>query len=231
MNRTQQTGTGALILLAVALLPMSCARPTKQTADELKARKQALREPLQIYKDWTEKTFASLLRSDQIARMTGDSRDEFERKCLDSASSKANKEYYFAICALGDLRSKQAVKPLLALAADERERDNRDRWMAVRALGMIGDKSVTPQLIHLVYHYNMNTRFWAQISLFELTGQGFGVDLKAWAEWYNKTHPKGARCSTRKIKWTSNTEWGDPAVQRESDRKFIESRRPEGKQK
>ena len=54
-----------------------------------------------------------------------------------------------------------------------------DRHTACRALGMLGDSSVVPELVHLTYHYNWNTRQWAQISLVRLTGQNFGRDVAA----------------------------------------------------
>jgi len=42
-----------------------------------------------------------------------------------------------------------------------------------------------PELIPLVYHFNFNTRWAAQISLVQLTGQNFGNDANAWGDWYN----------------------------------------------
>jgi hypothetical protein len=58
--------------------------------------------------------------------------------------------------------------------------------MCVRALGLIGDKAAVPDLIHLVYHGNVNTRWWAQISLVRITGQNFGGDWNAWGKWWNE---------------------------------------------
>ena len=60
--------------------------------------------------------------------------------------------------------------------------------MSVRALGLLGDRQSVPELIHLVYHYNLDTRWWAQISLVRLTGQNFGKDWQAWGEWWNSQH-------------------------------------------
>jgi hypothetical protein len=59
--------------------------------------------------------------------------------------------------------------------------------MAVRALGMLGDKSSIPELIHLVYHGNTNTRWWAQIALVRLTGKNFGRDWEGWGKWWNSS--------------------------------------------
>jgi hypothetical protein len=119
------------------------------------------------------------------------------------------------------------VKPLLAIATDRKEKDNRDRWMAVRALGMIGDISAVPELIPLVYHYNSNTRFWAQISLCRLTGVNYGVDWQQWAVWWNKNKPESMPvfAYVNPVTWTTKpewAEWADPKKQVESDRNLID---------
>ncbi|MCX5758054.1 MAG: HEAT repeat domain-containing protein, partial [Candidatus Hydrogenedentes bacterium] len=70
--------------------------------------------------------------------------------------------------------------------------DNRTKWMAVAALGRLGDKSAVPVLIPLIDHYNTNVRLWARGSLVRLTGQNFGADKKAWADWANAAGPQTA---------------------------------------
>ncbi len=77
---------------------------------------------------------------------------------LDSPSESGR---MLAIHALTALRSKKAVPGILKIAADRKEKDNADREFACRALGIIGDLSVVPDLVHLTYHYNRDTRFWA----------------------------------------------------------------------
>jgi beta-lactamase regulating signal transducer with metallopeptidase domain len=84
------------------------------------------------------------------------------------------------------LGSKKAIPGILQIAADRKEKDNWDRHTAVRALGMLGDTSVVPELVHLTYHYNWNVRQWAQIALVRLTGQNFGHDVAAWKQWWDK---------------------------------------------
>ena len=84
------------------------------------------------------------------------------------------------------LGSKRAVAPILQIAAERKEKDNWDRHIACRALGMLGDRSVVPELVHLTYHFNWNTRQWAQISLVRLTGENFGHDVAAWKSWWEK---------------------------------------------
>ena len=114
----------------------------------------------------------------------------------------------------------KAVGPLLQIATDEREKNNRDRWMATRALGLLGDRSVVPKLIHLVYFPNPNTRWWAQIALVGLTGQNFGTDWVGWGRWWNgqKGEPP---FDPKRITWGSNPEWTEPKALEESDRKFL----------
>jgi hypothetical protein len=96
--------------------------------------------------------------------------------------------YCRAISTLAALHSASALPTLRELAFGRWEGNNRDRWLAVRALGIIGDKSVVPEMIHLLYHRNLDTRWWAQISLVELTGQNFGKDWNAWGNRWNSQH-------------------------------------------
>jgi hypothetical protein len=74
--------------------------------------------------------------------------------------------------------------------------------MAVRAIGLLGDKPSVPELINLVYHGNTNTRWWAQISLVRLTGQNFGSDWNAWGKWWNESGGQPA-WKPEIIKWWS----------------------------
>lgn len=132
-----------------------------------------------------------------------------------------------------DEYSTNTLPSLREMAFDRRKKDNHGRWLSVRALGLLGDKQSVPKMIHLLYHYNVNTRWWAQISLVRLTGQNFGQDWKAWGNWWNSRniappfHPEI-------IRWSKNQ--AEPselaASLAESDRKFLEglkdnARRPE----
>ena len=112
-------------------------------------------------------------------------RADLERRSIETLKGPRSDEYYQAINSLAVLRSTNALPALREIAFDRREKDNRGRWMAVRALGIIGDRSVVPDMIHLLYHYNVDTRWWAQISLVRLTGQNFGKDWNAWGNWWN----------------------------------------------
>ncbi len=118
-------------------------------------------------------------------------RADLERRLIDTLRGPHTTEFYQAINTLAALRSTNAL-PLLREMAFEHvdkilrsEISNRRRWMATRALGNIGDKTVVPELIHLLYHNHAYVRWWAQISLVQLTGQNFGRDWKAWGDWWN----------------------------------------------
>ena len=148
--------------------------------------------------------FTSLLNDDQRAVLAGTDqrfhsffdertfdgwsdaeRATLERKLIDSLKGPQSQEYYQAINTLAALRSTNALPALRAIAFDRAEKDNRDRWMATRALGIMADRKSVPDLIHLLYHMNANTRWWAQISLVRMTGTNFGTDWNAWGKWWN----------------------------------------------
>lgn len=177
--------------------------------------------------EWTERVFR-----DAFDARTFDQWPEAQRSTLETRLLAAlvrgpyGEDYYRAINSLGALRSPKALAPLLALAADRGEKDNRDRWMAVRALGLIGDKKAAPELIHLLYHYNANTRWWAQISLVRLTGVNFGKDWRAWGKWWNDQGGQPA-FKPELVRWPDDPQWADPArLERnvaEADRDFLDS--------
>ena len=113
-------------------------------------------------------SFASGMRgpSDCRTRRSGSARRRekaaAEDKFIEQLSSDEEKERVEAIDALVGLGSKKAVPAILQIAADRKEKNNWDRHTACRALGMLGDSSVVPELVHLTYHYNWNTRQWAR---------------------------------------------------------------------
>ena len=143
---------------------------------------------------------------------------------IDSLNRPRSPEYYQAINTLAALRSTSALPKLRAIAFERVDRNNRDRWMAIRALGLIGDKSVVPELIHLVYHGNVNTRWWAQISLVRLTGQNFAKDWNAWGKWWNGENGQPPY-KPEIIRWWNGQAEPDKLAESlaEGDRKFFES--------
>jgi hypothetical protein len=147
-----------------------------------------------------------------------------EQRWLKQLSSQSESGRMLAIHALTAMRSKKAVPGILKIAADRKEKDNADREFACRALGIIGDLSVVPDLVHLTYHYNRDTRFWAQISLVRLTGENFGRDVAAWRRWWEK---RGGRppIAEKPIAWATSPEairLADPKEMEADDRKMLD---------
>jgi hypothetical protein len=156
-------------------------------------------------------------------------RAALERRLIDTLKGPHTTEYYQAINSLAVLRSTNALPALREIAFDRREKDNRDRWMAVRTLGLLGDKQSVAEMIHLLYHYNVNTRWWAQISLVRLTGQNFGKDWKAWGNWWN-SHDGQPPFNPEIIRWSSHQAEPNKLADSldESDRRFLLNLRSRG---
>jgi len=135
---------------------------------------------------WTDRQFRSFFDARTFDGWSAEERANLEKRLIDALSGPRSRDYYQAIGSLAALRSTNALPKLREIAFDRADKDCRDRWMAIRALGIIGDKTAVPELAHLVYHGNTNTRWWAQISLVRLTGQNFAGDWKAWGDWWNQ---------------------------------------------
>ena len=121
------------------------------------------------------------------------------------------------------LGSKKAIPGILQIAADRKEKNNWDRHTATRALGMLGDSSVVPELVHLTYHYNWNVRQWAQIALVRFTGQNFGRDVAAWRQWWDR-HGGKPPISEQLVQWATSPrmlQYADPKVQEDHDRQWV----------
>ena len=161
--------------------------------------------------EWTTRQFRSFFDNRTFAGWSKAERDALEAKALDALNGPHSREYYQAINTLGALRSTNGFKQLLAIATDRTDKDNRDRWMAIRALGLFGDKSIVPELIPLVYHGNVNTRWWAQISLVRLTGTNFGGDWRGWGTWWNARDGKPAFTTNDFVRWVKQPGWETPA--------------------
>ncbi len=186
-----------------------------------------LTEAQRIYCQWDAKTLGVPAPARWNALSAGE-RAAAENKFFKQLSSDQEDERVEAIDALVALGSKRAVRPILQIAAERKEKDNWDRETACRALGMLGDRSVVPELVHLTYHFNWNTRQWAQISLVRLTGQNFGHDVAAWKSWWEKQGGEPP-ISTEKVTWATSKRLlsmlkgaEDPEKQDEMDRQTIE---------
>jgi|GEM_PF-7053940 len=203
-----------------------------QTSQEPNANQPAgLNEAQQLYQDWTMQTFRNLFKEyhtlQRKYRNTASAASKAQWSAAAANVAKAlaspnQQDRIQGIIGAAALKDPAAARKLLQIASDRREKDNRDRWLAIWALDRLGHQTgeVVTQLIHLLYHYNQNTRFWAQIALVHLTGQNFGSDWRAWGRWWNDQKGQPAFEPT-KIPWTTNAEWADESRQQQADRQFI----------
>jgi Tfp pilus assembly protein PilF/predicted Ser/Thr protein kinase len=177
---------------------------------------------------WTDRQFRNFFDARSFDAWSDAERATLERKLIDSLKGPQSQEFYQAINTLADLRSTQALPALREIAFDRAEKDNRDRWMATRALGIIGDKASVPEMIHLLYHYNSNTRWWAQISLVRLTGTNFAKDWNAWGKWWNDQNGQPP-FKPEIIRWWSQQPEPDKLAGslNESDSAWLDSIRPQ----
>jgi serine/threonine protein kinase len=222
-------GLVALIVLLglVALITVTKQKQTPTTAAADLVRSNAfwnlLNEDQCLTVQATDRWFSSFLDARTFDGWSDKERAVLERRLIDALKGPHTSEYYQAISTLAALRSTHALPALREMAFDRGEKNDRDRWMAVRALGIIGDRSVVPELIHLLYHHNSNTRWWAQISLVELTGQNFGKDWNAWGNWWNSQNGQPPFNPDIIRWWRGQAEPNELAESlAESDRKFLE---------
>jgi hypothetical protein len=213
---TFQTAEAVALQTAGAAAPSHPQDPISDNA--------VLNEQQRSVVKWTDRQFQSFFDARSFDGWSDKDRTELETRQLDALKGPHSREYYQAINTLAALRSEKAVLPLLTIAAERREKDNRDRWMAIRALGIIGNKTVVPQLIHLVYHGNVNTRWWAQVSLVLLTGVNFGNDWQAWGKYWTEQGGQPP-FNPEFVVWYKDPPFSDPQKAREanvaSDAKFL----------
>jgi RNA polymerase sigma-70 factor (ECF subfamily) len=172
---------------------------------------------------WTDRQFRSYFDNRSFAGWNDDERKQLETKLIDTLQGPQTREYYQAINTLGAMKSLAGLPTLRKIAYDRAEKNNRDRWMAIRALGILQQQEDVPELIHLIYHGNPNTRWWAQISLVRITGQNFAADWKAWGNWWNGQNGQPPY-KDEIIQWWSGQ--GEPEKLAETlaewDKKFLE---------
>lgn len=176
---------------------------------------------------WTDRQFRSFFDARTFEGLANTERAALETQLLDTLNGPVNRDYYVAIGSLAALRSTNALPKLRELAFERRDKNNRDRWMALRALSLIGDNASVPEMIHVVYHGNVNSRWWAQIALVQLTGQNFGKDWEAWGKWWNESGGRPA-WDPQIIRWWKDQAEPDQlaASLAEHDAKFLAGLQP-----
>src|SRR5262245_13796006 len=197
------------------------------TAPAPTASLSQLNEDQRLVLEWTDRQFRGFFDARTFDGWSEKERADLETRLLDTLKGPQTREYYQAINTLAALGSTKGLPALRAIALDRRDKDNRDRWMAIRALGLIGDRGSVSELIHLVYHGNVNTRWWAQISLVRLTAQNFGKDWAAWGKWWNESRGTPA-FNPDIIRWWSGQAEPEKLAGSldESDRTFLAKLRP-----
>ncbi len=176
--------------------------------------------------EWTDRQFRGFFDARRFDGWAAEERRTLEQRLLDALKGPVNREYYQAINTLAALRSTNALPDLRRIGLERRDKDNRDRWMSIRALGLLGDQASIPELIHLVYHGNVNTRWWAQITLVRLTGVNHGSDWQAWGRWWNERRGQPP-FQPEIVRWWAGQAESDQlaASLAESDKKFLEGLR------
>ncbi|HWN94299.1 MAG TPA: HEAT repeat domain-containing protein [Methylomirabilota bacterium] len=193
--------------LAITVVMLSFSQSCFAQIAVVKTNTPPLNEDQRRMDEWTTRQFRGFLDNRTFAGWSKTERDALEAKAIDALNGPHSREYYQAINTLGALRSTNGFKQLLAIATDRVDKDNRDRWMAIRALGHFGDKSIVPELVPLVYHGNVNTRWWAQISLVRLTGTNFAGDWRAWGAWWNHSRGQPAFATNDFVRWVNQPGW------------------------
>ena len=176
---------------------------------------------------WTDRQFRSFFDARTFDGWSDKERTDLETRLMDALKGPQTRDYFQAINTLGAMPSTRALPALRTIAYDRADKNNRDRWMAIRSVGLIGDQADVPELIHLVYHGNVNTRWWAQLSLVRITGQNFAKDWNAWGKWWNE-HQGQPPFQSEIIRWWKGQSEPEKLAEslEESDRKFFESLSP-----
>lgn len=206
------------------------------SASETDSNYEKLNAYQKQYFEWTQQNFGQILETEDYSALSDSTKNELGLHWLNKLQEllpnqntgggykKEDTQKWEAINTLAGLRYQRAIPALLQVATENTAKDNRERWMAVRALGQMDDASVVPNLIPLVYHYNMNTRIWAQIALVQLTGQNFGYASNEWCEWWNGQN-REPKCPAEKVHWIlppdADPQWNDPEFQIAKDKEQL----------
>lgn len=235
-ERKQQMNTNTSAAVLASLLAVTGNAETAKTSGVMPSDwHNVLNAQQRNYVAWDEKHQIS----DYVPTSyeVGGKRDAFEAEWVKLLEGKEpgnpgrNRPHPYdqAIYGLATVKSVKAAPLLVKIAAERVVKDNAHRHCATKALGILGDTSVVPALIPLLYHYNLNTRLEAQISLVRLTGQNFGRDAEAWGRWYNENRQRlGGNLpafDTTPVDWSCGSAdqelkaWCDPKTQIEDDEK------------
>ena len=146
---------------------------------------------VQEYIRWTAKNFGRgglWLPENAFEKLSAEEREQKVAYIEGVLKGEYGRQLCEVLAQAGALKDKRLLPGVMKAAAYYREDGNYDcraKWMAVAALGRIGDESAVPLLVSLIDHGNQNTRMWARASLVRITGQNLGTEKKAWGDWWN----------------------------------------------
>lgn len=148
--------------------------------------------------EYFEKEFASWFQAEgRYEAASASEKEAMAEQWMADARSDDFKKRTRAIAALGNIRCNEAVGVLIDVA-EEPMGNNRPKWMAVRALGRIGNKSAVPTLIELIDYGNTNVRVYSRLGLAQITGQYLGESKDKWRAWW-KEHGAKAGPAEKKV--------------------------------
>ncbi len=201
VKRARRMGWGSATALVALLLilPMGVWTATGQDPNdaqsavnaEISAHYTKADPDVQEYVRWTARQFGRSglwLPETAFDDLTAQQREEKITYYAEVLNGEYGRHQCGALAAAGVLKDKRLLPGVIKAATyhrDDSDYDCRPKWMAVEALGRLGDESAVPALIQLVDHGNQNTRMWARASLVRLTSQNFSDDKMAWGKWWN----------------------------------------------
>ncbi len=203
-RRMTWRAAAAVMMVVAFLVPMgvwsspSQAEPAKADAAgspdvelEIQTSYAKADAEAQEYIRWTARQFGKSglwLPENAFDSLPATEREQKITHIADALMGEYGRRLCESLAAAGPLKDKRLLPGLLKVAAyarEDQDYDCRPKWMAVAALGRLGDESAVPLLVTLVDHGNQNTRMWARASLARITGQNFGADKQAWGAWWN----------------------------------------------
>ncbi|MDX9972618.1 MAG: M56 family metallopeptidase, partial [FCB group bacterium] len=187
--------------------PPAAAQPAEKASeaptDNVQAAEKEIAEhyaaaapELKEYIKWTARTFGRggmWLPENAFESLTPEQREEKVKYLVEVLNGEYGRYLCGALAEAGVLKDARLLPGLTKHAGYHREDsdyDCRPKWIAVASLGRHDEPSSAPLLVDLADHGNQNTKMWAQASMSRLTGQNFGTDKKAWAEWWNANGKK-----------------------------------------
>lgn len=106
---------------------------------------------------------------------------------IDALGDEDTKVRIEAARALQRVHSSTAIKPLISAMNESKESNVDVRASAADALGQYRENEVVQSLVGALNDSRLVVNNRVQHSLLILTGQNFGLDRRAWVNWYNDT--------------------------------------------